>query len=339
MPDALWSSPAQARDAISARAREVGFDLVGFARAQPLEREGADLRAWLADGRHGQMAYMADTAQRRADPTAVIAGCRSIVAVAINYHVADDADRHDPPPTGRVARYARGRDYHRVVQKPLRKVARFIDQHSPSGTESKPYTDTGPVMERPWAARAGLGFLGKNTLLINRERGSWFLLSVILTTADLSSDLPAVDTAALTDGCGDCRRCIDACPTGALDEPWRIDARRCVSYLTIEHQGAIAPDLAAQLRGNVFGCDICQDVCPYNRKRAVPVAAADDPLAPRLLPADWSLAAVAAITYEQLIGEYAQSALRRAGVESLHRNAAIAAGERKRTESSKEESP
>lgn len=318
-----WSSPAQARAATEARARQVGFDLVGFARAERLEREGADLRAWLGAGRHGQMAYMAEEPERRADPSLVVPGCRSVVVVAINYLVPDEVDRHDPPPTGRVARYARGRDYHRTMQKPLRKIARFIDQHSPPGTESKPYIDNGPAMERPWAARAGLGFVGKNTLLIHRERGSWLLLGIVLTTADLASDLPPVDAGALTEGCGDCRRCLDACPTGALDEPWRIDARRCVSYLTIEHRGAIAPELAARFEGNVFGCDICQEVCPYNRKRATP--AADDPLAPRLAPAEWSLADLATMTEERLLADYAQSALRRAGAESLRRNAALVA--------------
>lgn len=308
------------RTALEARARDLGFDGFGVARAEALEREEAELRAWLAGGRHGQMEWLARDPARRADPARVLPGCRSVVVLAMNYQVPEEAERRDPPPAGKVARYARGRDYHRVMEKKLRKLARFLDEHGPTGTQSKPYVDYGPVMERQWAARAGLGFLGKHTLLIHPLAGSYFLLGVVLTTAEMEPTAPP--DAAM--GCGDCRRCIDACPTGAITEPWRFDARRCTSYLTIEHKGAIDAELAAKFEGYVFGCDICQDVCPYNRSRARP--AADDHFAPRILPAEWSLAEMLSLTEEELRDRFAQSPVRRAGAESLRRNARLVAG-------------
>lgn len=302
---------------IEERARELGFDRCGVARAEALDEDLARLRQWIADGRHGSMAWMADEPQRRCDPRMVLPGCRSVVVVGMTYDVPDAADRRDPAPAGRIARYARGRDYHRIMQKPLRKLARFVDGLCEVDVRSKPYMDHGLVMERQWAARAGLGFIGKHTLLIDPRGGSWFFLGVLLTALDIEPS-PAIDPGA---GCGDCRRCIDACPTGAIDAPWQLDARRCISYLTIEHRGPVDPELASKFEGWAFGCDICQEVCPYNRKRARP--AEGSPFAERLVPAEWSLAEMLALTQEEIDGPLRQSPLRRAGAEMLRRNAGI----------------
>jgi len=307
------------RPRIEARARELGFDRFGVARAEALDGDLAKLRAWIDDGRHGTMDWLARDPGKRCDPRVALPECRSVVVVGISYDVPASADRRDPAPAGKIARYARGRDYHRVMQKPLRKLARFLDELGGEGTRSKPYVDHGPVMERPWAARAGVGFVGKHTLLIDPRGGSWFFLGVVLTTLAVEPS-PPLDVAA---GCGDCRRCIDACPTGAIDAPWSLDARRCISYLTIEHEGAVDPDLAAKFDGWAFGCDICQEVCPYNVKRAAP--AENSPFADRLVPAEWSLAEMLAIAQDEVDTRLAQSPLRRAGAEGLRRNAAIVA--------------
>ncbi|MDK2972020.1 MAG: epoxyqueuosine reductase [Candidatus Sumerlaeota bacterium] len=304
---------------MEARARELGFDLVGFARAGRLDTELDEFLAWLGEGRHGTMEWLARDPERRADPTLVLPGCRSVVVVAMNYLHPEEQEQRDASPAGKVSRYARGRDYHRVFEKALRKIARFLDAEGPEGTRSKPYVDYGPAMERVWAVRAGLGFAGKHTLLIHPEHGSWFFLGVILTTAEFAPSPPL----AVAGGCGDCRRCIDACPTGAITEPWRFDARRCISYLTIEHDGAIEEELAEKMDGWVFGCDACQDVCPYNRKRAeVPDA---DRFAPRMAPAEWSLAEMMELTEEEVARRFTGSPLKRAGAEKLKRNARIAA--------------
>lgn len=314
------SSPADRTRLAIDRARELGFDAAGVATATRLDEELARLREWLAQGRHGTMDWLARDPERRCEPDLVLPGCRSVLVLALNYQAPEELDARDAPPAGKVSRYARGRDYHRVMDKPLKKLARFLNSLGGEGTHSKPYVDHGPVLEREWAVRAGLGFVGKHTLLINPSAGSYFFLGVVMTTLEME---PTAQPATAA-GCGDCRRCIEACPTGAITEPWKLDARRCISYLTIEHKGAIDPELAARMDGWVFGCDACQDVCPYNQKRARP--ATEDRFAPRLVPAAWSLAEMLALTEEDVEARFAQSPLRRAGAESLRRNAAIARG-------------
>lgn len=304
------------------RVRQLGFDWFGVARAEVLDNELTDLRAFLEDGRHGTMEWLARDPERRTDPARVLPGCRSVVVLGINYQQRDEVERRDGPPVGKISRYARGRDYHRVFEKRLRKLCRFLAHHGPAGTESKWYVDYGPVMERQWAQRAGLGFIGKHTLLIHPMQGSYFFLAIVLTTAELE-ETPRRDDSS---GCGDCRLCIDACPTGAITEPWRFDARRCLSYLTIEHSGPVDEALWPQFEGWVFGCDICQDVCPYNRKRATP--APEDAFAPRKAPAEWSLAEMLQLTEDKLDDAMWGNPLRRAGHESLIRNAVIVASER-----------
>jgi len=273
------------------------------------------LEQWIAEGKHGTMEWLARDPARRCDPEKVLPGCKSVVVLTMGYHTkSTDEDRRDAEPSGKISRYARGRDYHRVFEKALRKLARWIDDQDEE-FRTRPYVDYGPVMERAWAERAGLGFTGKHTLLIDPARGSWFFLGVLLTTAEL----PTTSPPSLPMGCGDCRRCIDVCPTDAITEPWKLDARRCISYLTIEHDGPIPEGLAEKLEGWAFGCDLCQEVCPYNRKRATPRD--DEPFAPRMAPAEWSLVEMLKLDDESLAHGFPGSPLKRAGADKLKRNA------------------
>jgi epoxyqueuosine reductase len=313
--------PADATARLRAHALRLGFDLCGVARAEPLHAELADLRAFLAEGRHGDLEWLAREPERRCDPTVALPGCRAVVVLAMNYQVPEDRERVDPEPAARIARYARGRDYHRVFEKRLRKIARAIDA-ADGASRSKPYVDHGPVMERAWAVRAGLGFVGKHTLLIHPERGSWFLLGCVLTTADLE---PTVGEPSRS-GCGDCRRCIDACPTGAITDSWRFDARRCISYLTIEQASPPPQELADATRPWLFGCDVCQEVCPYNQKRSVPRE--DGPFGTHRLPAAWGLSELTAMAETELAERIAGTPLIRVGAVKLKRRAGeIASGE------------
>jgi epoxyqueuosine reductase len=240
-------------ESVKALALELGFDLVAIGPADPPEH-GAALRRWVEAGHAATMGYLARRLEERLDPRRVLPGARSVLCVALNYYQGEPADASWRP----VARYAWGRDYHDVIAPRLERLAAHLAEAG--GARSRGYVDTGPVLERDLAARAGLGWVGKNTMLLHPRLGSWFFLGVLLTTAELASDAP------LADRCGSCRACLDACPTGAFVAPYVLDARRCISYLTIEHRGDIDPDLQPGMAGWQFGCDICQDVCPWNRK-------------------------------------------------------------------------
>ena len=248
-------------ESVKALALELGFDLVATGPADPPEH-GAALRRWVEAGHAATMGYLARRLEERLDPRRVLPGARSVLCVALNYYQGEPADASWRP----VARYAWGRDYHDVIAPRLERLAAHLAEAG--GARSRGYVDTGPVLERDLAARAGLGWVGKNTMLLHPRLGSWFFLGVLLTTAELASDAP------LADRCGSCRACLDACPTGAFVAPYVLDARRCISYLTIEHRGDLDPDLQPSMAGWQFGCDICQDVCPWNRKTP-PTAEAD----------------------------------------------------------------
>jgi epoxyqueuosine reductase len=250
MPDAA----ARHALAIKRQALHLGFDDVGITTAEPLERDAEAYEKWLEAEMHAGMDYMARGRHQRADPRQVLPGCRSVVCVAKNHF--RDVPAEIPEGRGRVARYAQGRDYHRVLERPMRRLAKFLRGRS-EGVETKWHVDTGHVLERALAARAGIGFQGKSTMLISKSLGTHLFLGVIFTTLDLAPDEPEPPH------CGTCTRCLDACPTGAFPEPWVLDARRCISCLTIEHRGPLPEE--ADLHGWVFGCDICQDVCPWNR--------------------------------------------------------------------------
>ena len=242
------------RERLRAEGLFLGFDQVGFAPAAP-PRNADAYRRWLDNGWHGEMAYMGreDAVRRRLDPSEALPDCGSIIMVSRSY----GAPGVDASPF--VARYAHGRDYHLVFEELLKELAARIEELAPEAT-CKPYVDYGPVMERDHAQRAGLGWIGKNTMLINPRLGSYLLLGELLTTLDLPPD-----EAFTADRCGTCRRCIEACPTGAIHEGERaVDARLCISYLTIELRGSIPVELRPLIGNRVFGCDICQEVCPWN---------------------------------------------------------------------------
>jgi len=244
---------------------EVGFDLCGITSAAPLELESERFESWLNEGHHGEMSYLADRPERRSNSNLLLQGARSVVVLGLNYYQRDTTD--SPGGHGRVSRYARGRDYHKVIERRMRELIRHLEQEvgEDSSAEFKWFVDFGPVLERAFAQKAGLGYIGRNSMLINRTYGSWIFLSEIITNMELAPD----DPKAVKHGtCGTCTRCIEACPTGAIVADWVIDARKCISYLTIERPKEIPQELADKMGNRIFGCDICQDVCPHNERRA-----------------------------------------------------------------------
>ena len=246
-------------------ARNLGFDSCRIASSAPPVHT-QEFQAWLKNGAHGEMQYMARGEEKRSDPQKVLPGAKSIIVLALNYFQGVDAgvshanngaaDTAATKATGRVARYAWGDDYHDVIAAKLKKIDNFLDEF---GGTQKCYVDTGPVLERDHAAAAGIGWHGKSTMLIDERLGTWFFLAEILTTLELPPD------SAVRDRCGTCERCINACPTGAITAPHKLDARRCISYLTIELKGSIPMDLRPLMGDRIFGCDDCLDACPWNR--------------------------------------------------------------------------
>ncbi len=301
---------AVARD-VRAKAIGLGFDLVGIAPAGP-SRHADYLRRWLDAGRHGEMAYLADRFAERADPGVYFPGVRTAVCVAANYRTP----LADPPAgaNGRVARYALGDDYHDHIKPRLYALADWLRAEVP-GCQTRCGVDTVPVMEKELAARAGVGWVGKNTCVIHPAAGSFLLLGEVLTTLDLPVDDPAVDR------CGTCTRCLDACPTGAITAAYQLDATRCVSYLTIEHRGDIAGELRAGMGDWLYGCDVCQDVCPWNRK---PTLTQDPAFTPRFPSGTVPLDAVMTWAEDDFRRQTKGTAIRRVKLPILQRNAAIA---------------
>ncbi len=332
-------------ETIKHEARALGFDAVGISRVVPSPQrtdagdqpdplpassppsggegrgEGTSclfverLMEWLRRGYHGVMAWMERDPQRRADPTLVLPGCRSVISVGMNYFTGQQAN--EGPGYGRIASYAWGHDYHRVLGNRLEQLEDRIKALAPKA-RTRSYVDTGPVMEKAWAQQAGLGWIGKHTNLVSTQFGSWLLLGEILTTLDLDPDEPAEDL------CGTCALCIKACPTGAIVEPYVVDARRCVSYLTIElrsSEEAIPDDLAIKMGNRIFGCDDCLDICPYNIQaqpteepafRATPLT-----LAP-------SLQELAELDEPSFTAMFHKSPIRRTKLAGLRRNVSIA---------------
>ena len=255
---------------ITKRAKELGFDLCGVVRVEAFP-ELAHFEEWLARGYAGEMGYLEDP--RRRNPALIQENLRSAIVCGLSYNTSfpysvDAAAAESAEPRGWISRYAWGRDYHELLWEKLNTLAAFLREGFPGPFAARAYADTGPVVERIFAKYAGLGWLGKNTLLLNESQGSWFFLGVILTSLDLTPSLATAE-APPADLCGNCRQCLDACPTGALVEPYVLDARRCISYLTIELRGNIPAEFRGAMGRHVYGCDICQDVCPYNRKAPV----------------------------------------------------------------------
>ena len=299
-------------------AKEAGFARIGVARAEPLGKEAERLRAWLAEGRHGAMGYMADTVDVRANPTdeRMLKSAKSIVVLAMPYA---RSEKNVGPSPGVVARYARGRDYHNVIPK---RAKRMLSMLREQGHAARLSVDAMPVFERAWAERSGIGFIGKNCCLIIPGLGSHVFLAAIVTSAELPADAP------MRERCGECALCLDACPTRAFVNARELDARKCISYLTIEERGPIQESLRDDIGDWIFGCDACQDICPYNRT-AVPDPSTTIAFAPDERWAKTSAEDLLRMSEEQF-AEYAHgSPLKRAGRNGLARNAAIVLGNTK----------
>jgi epoxyqueuosine reductase len=244
-------------------ARTLGFTLAGVARIEPTP-EGNFYSEWLDRGYAGEMQYLERQKAARLDPGSILPGARSVIVCAINYNTEHPLTSHDPSRAW-ISRYAWGMDYHDTLRQKLRELARWIESHA--AVRTRAYVDTGPLTERVFAKYAGIGWFGKNTCIINQQVGSWLFLGCILTDLELAPDTPPPDR------CGSCTRCLDACPTDAFVAPYILDSRKCISYTTIELRGAIPEDARASIGHHLFGCDICQDVCPWNRR----APASDDP--------------------------------------------------------------
>jgi len=304
-------------EAIKSRAAELGFDLAGIAPAAPAAHR-EHFRRWLDEGLAGSMhPWLERRFEERTDPRVYLPGAQSIICVAANYFAPVPSTTATPPgQRGRIARYALGEDYHQVMMRRLHTLADWLRRQCP-GARTRCAVDTAPVMEKEHAARAGIGWMGKNTCIINPRLGSWLVLGEIITTASLPPDQP------LPDRCGTCTRCIDACPTHAIIAPYRLDARRCIAYLTIEHRGQIPDELRGAVPPWLFGCDVCQEVCPWNA-HAKP--ARDPAFAPRLPPEGLDIREVLRWTDDDRRAILRRSAMRRATLSMLKRNAGITAG-------------
>jgi len=305
--------------AIRAEAQRLGFSACGFARADAADSAGLDLQRWLEAGHHGTMGWIEERANHRVSPLALWPEAKSAIALGMSYApAADPLALAERPDLARISVYAQGGDYHKTVKKALKALARFIVERAPS--ELKVFVDTAPVMEKPLAQAAGIGWQGKHTNLVSREHGSWLFLGVILTSLELRPDQPADHGQH----CGTCRRCLDACPTQAFDGPHRIDARRCISYLTIEHDGPIPDEFRAAMGNRIYGCDDCLAVCPWNR--FADAAAANRAFLPRAELAAPRLADLLSLDDASFREMFAGSPIKRIGVKRMIRNCLIAAG-------------
>ena len=309
-------TPAALRSALEARASALGFAALGIAPATAAPLAGQRLREWLADGRHGDMIWMADTEQRRASPRGLWPEVRSVIVLGTSYAPALDPLRHaDSPGTGVVSVYALGKDYHDTIKGRLKQLGNWLA--AKGGHDLKVFVDTAPVMEKPLAEAAGLGWQGKHTNLVSRAHGSWLFLGSIYTSLELPYDSPHADR------CGSCSACQQACPTEAFPTPYRLDARRCISYLTIENKGPIPEEFRAAIGNRIYGCDDCLAVCPWNRfaqaSRDLAFAARADLEAP-------PLAELLTLDDAAFRLKFSGSPVKRIGRNRFVRNVCIAAG-------------
>jgi epoxyqueuosine reductase len=293
-------------------AREIGFEKAGIVRAEALDVERERLRGWLARGFQGTMSWMAREPEKRVNPRLLFPAARSIVVVTLNYHT--DHKHADDPLSGKISRYAWGDDYHDVLREKLTELLDRIKVEVP-GAEGKICVDTAPFMDKAWAVRAGLGWIGKSTNLITTEVGSWVFIGSLLLNIDLDYDDPHVE-----DHCGTCTACLDACPTNAIVEPYVVDSRKCISYATIELRDETLPNIVVEnLNGWIYGCDICQDVCPWNRFER---PTEEVRFEPRLGEASLDTRTLAAMDHETYVERFRGSAMKRTKLAGLKRNAA-----------------
>ena len=305
------------KESIRAKAAELGFVACGFTRADAVPEAGERLREWIAAGFHGEMGWIEDRAEQRASPNGLWPEARSVIALAMSYAPSTDplalADARD---RGRISVYAQGSDYHKVVKKALKAMGRWLADGA--GCQLKVFVDTAPVMEKPLSAAAGIGWQGKHSNLLSRDHGNWLFLGVIFTTLEIEPDAPA------SEHCGSCTRCITACPTGAIVAPGQVDARKCISYLTIEHAGPIPHEYRAAVGNRIYGCDDCLAVCPWNR--FAEAGEANLAFAPRAELAAPALADLLALDDGSFREMFSGSPIKRIGVARMTRNCLIAAG-------------
>jgi epoxyqueuosine reductase len=296
---------------IRQKAAEIGFHRTGIARAAELSAEKERLGEWLSAGYHGEMKWMEREPEKRADPRLLLPGARSVIVVLLNYFTPH---RHeDAPGKGKVSRYAWGDDYHDVLREKLRELLEFIVSEDPAA-EGKICVDTAPVMDKAWAARAGLGWIGKHSNLINKDYGSWVFIGEIITTLELEYD-PGPEP----DHCGSCTACLDACPTGAITQAYVVDSNRCLSYATIELRTPSLPDeITDDLNGWLYGCDICQDVCPWNRFEK---PTEETRFEPRTGNVTADLDEILTLSPEAYAARFRRSAMKRTKLAGLQRNA------------------
>jgi epoxyqueuosine reductase len=305
------SSPVAISQMIKEKARKLGFHKVGIVRAEPLVNERARLEEWLSRGYHGEMAWMARDPSQRTDPRLVFPSALSVVVVALNYFTPHDHE--DSPDSGKVSRYAWGDDYHFVMGEKLKSLLAWIKEQC-SEAEGKICVDIQPMMDKAWAERAGLGWIGKHTNLITRELGSWVFIGELLLNLELEYDSEREE-----DYCGTCTLCLEACPTGAIVEPYVVDSNKCISYATIESRApTISDEIVQHLEGWLYGCDICQDVCPWNRFEQ---PTDESRFEPRPGNVSATLSSIIELTPETYAERFRGSAIKRAKLSGLSRNA------------------
>ena len=304
-------SPPELTAEVKRRARELGFEKVGVARAEPLTEERARLEEWLARGHHASMAWMGRDVARRTDPRELLPGARTVVAVALNYFTPHEHARDKG--VGKISRYAWGDDYHDVLGEKLKALLAHVREVAP-GVEGKVCVDAQPAMDKAWAVRAGLGWIGKHTNLITRDHGSWVFLGELLLDAELE-----YDAAREEDHCGTCTLCIDSCPTGAITEAYVVDSNLCISHATIELRDAELPaPVAERLDGWLYGCDVCQDVCPWNRFERPTAESRFEPRPGAVSP---PLEEIVSLTHDAYVERFRRSPVKRAKLAGLRRNA------------------
>jgi len=299
------------------KAKTIGFDLVGFAKAEILFEESDKLAEWLKKEMNAGMEYMGKNFEKRKDVTKILPGAKSVISLGLNYYTSDsyfknDSNGKDSPPVGKVSRYAWGKDYHLIIWAMLDELEEEL-KHIDPNFESISYVDTGPMMDKAWAVRSGIGWLGKHTNVINREIGSWFFIANIITNTEFDY------SAQIPDFCGSCTACIDACPTDAIIQEYVVDANKCISYLTIENKKEISAEFKGKFDNWLFGCDICQDVCPWNEKFPVETLIKDFHPEYKELELD----EVSVMNEETFKAKFRTSPIKRAKLNGLKRNASF----------------
>jgi epoxyqueuosine reductase len=296
---------------LKAKASDLGFDLVGVAKAVPLEEEGARFLEWLDRGNNGEMAWLEREPEKRSDPQVLFPGAKSVVSLAVNYFTPHE--HPEDASAGKISRYAWGDDYHFLMKDKLWSLLEWFLEAVP-GAAGKVCVDTAPIMDKAWAVRAGLGWLGKHTNVITKEFGSWVFLGELLTNIELD-----YETELVEDHCGNCTACLDACPTDAITEPYLVDSNLCISYATIELRSADLPQkISTNQEGWLYGCDICQDVCPWNRFQKPTNEQSFEPRADNIAPA---LSQVLSMEHEEYVERFRRSAIKRTKLTGLKRNA------------------